>query len=104
MSDSTSKGTGRTSMIMLIVYLLSSVFAGLLFSLMAIKAKASGGSAIGWGILSFICIGIFGYMGYGFLLTSSPTSDSFWYYFGIISIISNALALLILILTLFKSN
>jgi hypothetical protein len=104
MTNSSSKGTGKTSMIMLIVYLLSSVFAGLIFSFLAMKAKSEGGSAIGWGILSFICIGIFGYIGCGLIITSSPTSDSFWYYFGIISMISNALALLILILALFKRN
>ena len=104
MRDSTIKGTGKTSMIMLIVYLLSSVFAGLIFSLLAMKAKASGGSAIGWGIASLICIGLFGYMGYALYVTSSPTIDQFWYYFGITSIISNALALLILILASFKSN
>lgn len=104
MTDNTSKGTGKTSMIMLIVYLLSSVFAGLIFSFLAMKSKSTGGSAIGWGILSILCIGIFGYAGYGFYLTSSPTVDIFWYYFGITSMISNSLALIIIILALIKKK
>ncbi len=68
------------------------------------RSKSSGGSAIGWGLLSLICIGFFGYMGYAFYVTSSPTIDSFWYYFGITSIVSNSLALFIVILALIKRN
>ena len=104
MTDSTSKGTSRTSLIMLIGYLISSVFAGLIFSFLAMRSKQNGGSGIGWGLLSLICIGFFGYLGYGLYKTSSPTVDSFWYYFGLISLISNTLALFILILALFKRN
>ena len=51
MTDNSSKGTSKTSMIMLLGYLISSVFAGLIFSGLAMKAKSNGGSGIGWGIL-----------------------------------------------------
>ena len=102
MTDSSSKGTSKTSMIMLLGYLISSVFAGLIFSGLAMKAKSNGGSGIGWGILSLLCIAFFGYMGYALYFTSSPTKDPFWFYFGITSLVSNGLALFIVLLAIFK--
>ena len=102
MTDSSSKGTSKTSMIMLLGYLISSVFAGLIFSGLAMKAKSNGGSGIGWGILSLLCIAFFGYMGYALYFTSSPTKDPFWFYFGITSLVSNGLALFIVLLAIFN--
>jgi hypothetical protein len=102
MTDSSSKGTSKTSMIMLLGYLISSVFAGLIFSGLAMKAKSNGGSGIGWGILSLLCIAFFGYMGYAFFFTSSPTKNPFWFYFGITSLVSNGLALFIVLVAIFK--
>ncbi len=102
MTDNSSKGTSKTSMIMLLGYLISSVFAGLIFSGLAMKAKSNGGSGIGWGILSLLCIAFFGYMGYALYFTSSPTKDPFWFYFGITSLVSNGLALFIVLLAIFK--
>lgn len=104
MNDKQDNGTSKTSFILLVGYLLSSIFAGLLFSGLAMRAKSNGGSGIGWGILSLICIAFFGYMGYAVYFTSSPTVDSFWYYLGITSLIANSLALLILLLTILKRN
>jgi hypothetical protein len=102
MTDSSSKGTSKTSMIMLLGYLISSVFAGLIFSFLAMRSKSNGGSGIGWGILSLLCIAFFGYMGYALFFTSSPTKDPFWFYFGITSLVSNGLALFIVLLAIFK--
>lgn len=102
MTDSSSKGTSKTSMIMLLGYLISSVFAGLIFSFLAMRSKSNGGSGIGWGILSLLCIAFFGYMGYAVYFTSSPTKDPFWFYFGITSLVSNGLALFIVLLEIFK--
>jgi hypothetical protein len=102
MTDSTSKGTSRTSMIMLLGYLLSSIFAGLIFSILAMRSKMNGGSGIGWGILSLLCVGFFGYLGFGLYRTSSPFVDPLWYYFGIITLASNGLAIFITFLAIFK--
>ena len=102
MTDNSSKGTSKTSMILLLGYLISYVFAGLIFSGLAMKAKSNGGSGIGWGILSLLCIAFFGYMGYALYFTSSPTKDPFWFYFGITSLVSNGLALFIVLLAIFK--
>ena len=80
MNDKQDNGTSKTSFILLVGCLLSSIFAGLLFSGSAMKAKSNGGSGIGWGLLSLICIAIFGYLGYAVYFTSSTTVDSFWYF------------------------
>lgn len=104
MSNKKDNGTSQTSLIIILGYLISSIFAGLIFSGLAMRAKSNGGSGIGWGILSLICIAFFGYMGYAVYFTSSPSVDSFWYYFGITSLIANALAALILLLTILKRN
>ena len=104
MNDKQDNGTSQTSLLILLGYLISSIFAGLIFSGLAMKAKSNGGSGIGWGLLSLICIAFFGYIGYALIVTSSPTVDSFWYYLGITSLIANSLALLILLLTILKRN
>jgi len=102
MSNKKDNGTSQTSLIILLGYLISSIFAGLIFSGLAMKAKSNGGSGIGWGIISLICIGIFGYLGYALYFTSSPTKDPFWFYFGITSLVSNGLALFIVLVAIFK--
>ncbi len=104
MNDKQDNGISKTSFILLVGYLISSIFAGLIFSGLAMKAKSNGGSGIGWGILSLICIVFFGYLGYAIYFTSSPTVDSFWYYFGITSLIANSLAAVILLLTILKRS
>ena len=104
MSNKKDNGTSQTSLLILLGYLISSIFAGLIFSGLAMRAKSNGGTGIGWGLLSLICIAIFGYMGYAVYFTSSPTVDPFWYYFGITSLIANSLAALILLLTILKRN
>ena len=104
MNNKQDNGTSKTSFILLVGYLLSSIFAGLIFSGLAMRAKSNGGTGIGWGLHSLICIAIFGYMGYAIYFTSSPSVDSFWYYFGITSLIANSLAALILLLTILKRS
>ena len=104
MSNKKDNGTSQTSLLILLGYLISSIFAGLIFSGLAMRAKSNGGTGIGWGLLSLICIAIFGYMGYAVYFTSSPTVDPFWYYFGITSLIANSIAVLILLLTILKRN
>jgi hypothetical protein len=104
MSKNGNNGTSKTSLIILIGYLISSIFAGLIFSGLTMRARSEGNTGIGWGLLSLICIGIFGFMGYAFFKTSSPLSDAFYYYLGIITLAANGLALFILFLAFFKRN
>lgn len=102
MSNKRDNGTSKTSLIILLGYLISSIFASLIFSGLAIRAKSNGGSGVGWILLSLLCIAFFGYMGYAVYITSSPTKDPFWFYLGITSIVSNSLALFIVLLAIFK--
>jgi hypothetical protein len=102
MSKSKNNRTSRTSAIILIGYLISSVFAGLIFSGIALRSRNQGNTGIGWGLLSLVCIGIFVFMGYAFFKTSSPHSDAFYYYLGIVTLVANSLALIILFLAFFK--
>ena len=51
-----------------------------------------------------IFIAIFGFLSYTLVLTSSPTKDFSYYYLGIVSLVSNLIALIILITTLFSKN
>jgi len=102
MTNSSNNGTSKTSMTMLIVYLISSLLGGLIFSGLALRAKNNGGSGIGWAILSLIFIAIFGYLGYAYYYTSSPTKDPFWYYLGITTLVANSLALFIVLVVIFK--
>jgi zinc transporter ZupT len=104
MSNKQGHGTSQTSLIILLGYIISSIFAGLIFSILAMRAKSNGGSGLGWGLLSLFCIAFFGYMGYAVYFTSSPSVDSFWYYLGMTSLIANALAAVILFLTILKRN
>jgi hypothetical protein len=94
--------TSTTSLVLLLGYLIASVFAGIIFSILALRAKSNGKSGWGWAFMSMICIGIFSYLGYALYFTSSPQIDSFWYYLGLTSLTSNGLALIILIIYILK--
>jgi hypothetical protein len=104
MTDSSSKGTSKISLILTVIYLVSSVFAGLIFSGLAVRSRSNGGSGLGWGILSLICIVFFGFLGYSFCHTSSPSHDAFYYYLGIVTLIANSLAFLILFFSFVKKK
>jgi heme A synthase len=77
---------------------------GLLFSILALRAKRKQKTVFWWFLLSLIFIAIFGFLSYSMVLTSNPTQDSIYYYIGAISLVSNSIALIILIATLFSKN
>lgn len=68
MNNKQDNGTSKTSFILLVGYLLSSIFAGLIFSGLAMKAKSNGGTGIGWGILSLLCIAFLDILATPFIL------------------------------------
>jgi hypothetical protein len=88
----------------LLLFLLSSCLGGLLFSILALRAKRKQKTVFWWFLLSLIFIAIFGFLSYTLVLTSSPTKDSSYYYLGMVSLVSNSFALIILIATLFSKN
>lgn len=96
--------SGKISSRIVLIYLLSSFFAGLIFAGLAHSAKKRGNLVIGWYLLSMICIGLFGIISYSLFATSSPTKDAFYYWLGISTLISNTIAVIILIKTLFTAS
>jgi hypothetical protein len=102
MRKSESASISKTSIWLIVLYLLCSLFAGLIFSFFALNAKAKGKMVAGWLILSLLCIICFGYLGLAFYKTSSPYHDAFYYYLGFATLVLNSIAVIILFLTLFK--
>ncbi len=96
-----SKKEKNNSLPFLIIYLIVSLFGGLAFSIFALRAKYRNKTVFWWFLLALIFIGFFGVIAYSLFITSGPTKDKGYYYLAIITLITNALALLILIKTLF---
>ncbi len=82
-----------------IVYLLSSFFSSLVFSILAYRSRKRGNSGIGWIILSLLCMGFFGVIAYSLIMTSGPAKDAGWYYLGLATMASNGCSLLEMILS-----
>lgn len=101
MTNSKANTTPNASLKILIIYLLSSFFSALLFSVLAVRARKKGNTGFGWVFLSLCCIALFGIIGYSLVKTSSPSHDAGYYYLGISTLFANALALFISFLTLF---
>lgn len=90
-----------TSLWIVLLYLASSFFAALVFSILFARARGQGRAGIGWVLLTLLCAGVFGTISYSLFVTSSPAHDLGWYYLGLSTLVANGLALLILFLALF---
>ena len=86
----------------ILLYLLLSVFSALIFSLLYKRSINEGRTSTIWFILTTICAFFYGTIAMSLIITSSASHDAGYYYLGIITFASNGLALLILILKLFK--
>lgn len=82
------------------LYLICSFFLGLLFSILALRAKKRGKVYFWWLLLSLLSISFFGYISCLFYVYSSPIYEKEYYYLGLSTIISNVIALLILTITI----
>ncbi len=89
---------------LLLLYLFSSFFSGLLFSILALRAKSRNKTSFWWGLLSLICIVFFSVLSFSLFKTSSPNKDVVYYYVGLGSLITNSIAIALLILTIFTNN
>lgn len=94
----------KSPLLMLFLYLFLSLFTGLIFSIFALKAKNKGSTYGWWWTLSILSSLFFGFIAYVFLATSSLKNDIFYFYLGIATLLSNGLAFIILLCTLFKSK
>ena len=99
-----AKKEKNNSLPFLIIYLIASLFGGLAFSIFALRAKNRNKTVFWWFLLALIFIGFFGTIAYSLFITSGPAKDKGYYYLAIITLITNALALLILIKTLFTKS
>lgn len=99
-----AKKEKNNSFAFLLIYLIASLFGGLAFSIFALRAKNRNKTVFWWFLLSLIFIGFFGTIAYSLFITSGPTKDKGYYYLAIITLITNALAALILIKTLFTKR
>jgi drug/metabolite transporter (DMT)-like permease len=88
----------------LIWYLLFSFFLGLVFSIFALRARNRGKYGFGWMFLSLLSCAFFGTIAFSLLKTSSPMHDAGWYYLGASTLITNGIAVFILVITLFKKR
>ena len=86
---------------MVFLYLLSSFFSALIFSILYMKARGQGRGGIGWLLLTILAAGVFGTIGYSLVFTSAPSHDAGWYYMGLSTVVANGAALVILFLSLF---
>lgn len=98
----THSSQGRSSARFVLVYLVLSIFSALVFSVLYRRAVNKGGKGIIWFILTVVCAALYGTIGYSLVLTSSPTVDSGYYYLGLTTLISNGLAVLVLVFRFFK--
>jgi hypothetical protein len=102
MKNSESKQLFRSSFLIIILYLLCSLFSGLIFSIITIRAKKQNKLIVGWFLLSIISIVLFGYLGLALFKTSSPLIDPFYYYLGILTLVLNSIAVLVLFFALIE--
>ncbi len=96
--DDLSKG----SSIIILVYLISSFFGALIFSIIANRAKSKGKKYIVWLILSFVFMILFGILSYALFKTSSTEKDALYYWIGLGSLVTNSISLILNILTIRK--
>jgi MFS family permease len=94
----------NSPLLVLFVYLFLSIFSGLIFSILSLRAKNRGNIYGWWWILSLLSALLFSFIAYIFLATSSARVDTFYFYLGICSLITNLLAILILCYTILKSK
>jgi hypothetical protein len=87
-----------------ILYLLLSFFAGLAFSILAYRSRKKGKYGFGWMFLALCCILFFGILAFSLFKTSSVKVDVGWYYLGLSTLVSNGIAILIIIITLFTKR
>jgi|688.fasta_scaffold837221_2 hypothetical protein len=102
MSKTNTSTNGSLKFVFL--YLLLSFFAGLAFSILAYRTRKKGKYGFGWMFLALCCILFFGILAFSLLKTSSVKVDVGWYYLGLSTLISNGIAILLIIITLFTKR
>ncbi len=89
---------------LILFYLLSSFFGGLLFSILSYRSIKKGNTGFGWLLLSIVFIVVFSYISFALYKTSSANHDAFWYYLGLSTLAANSIALFILLISFFLNR
>jgi quinol-cytochrome oxidoreductase complex cytochrome b subunit len=87
----------RTSWIIVLLYLFLSIFAALVFSILYRRSVNKGKKGIVWIVFAVLCALFYGTIALSLVVTSSPNLDAGYFWIGIITLVSNALALLLII-------
>jgi hypothetical protein len=87
----------RTSWIIVLLYLFLSIFAALIFSILYRRSVNKGNKGIIWIVLSVLCALFYGTIAFSLVVTSTPTVDAGYFWLGIITMVANSLAILLLI-------
>jgi hypothetical protein len=87
----------RTSWIIVLLYLFLSIFAALIFSILYRRSVNKGKKGIIWIVLSVLCALFYGTIALSLVVTSTPTVDAGYFWLGIITMVANSLAILLII-------
>jgi flagellar basal body-associated protein FliL len=87
----------RTSWIIVLLYLFLSIFAALVFSILYMRSVNKGKKGIVWIVFAVLCALFYGTIALSLVVTSSPNVDAGYFWLGVITLVSNSLAILLLI-------
>jgi len=87
----------HTSWIIVLLYLILSIFAALIFSILYRRSINKGKKGTIWIVLSLLCALFYGTIALSLVVTSTPTVDAGYFWLGIITMVANSLAILLLI-------
>jgi|GEM_PF-6096504 len=87
----------QTSWIIVLLYLFLSIFAALVFSILYRRSINKGKKGILWIVFAVLCALFYGTIALSLVVTSSPNVDAGYFWLGIVTLVSNALALILII-------
>jgi surface polysaccharide O-acyltransferase-like enzyme len=92
----------KISLYMILLYLVLSVFSALVFSMLFRRSVTKGNKGIGWLLLTILSVLFYGTIAISLIKTSSPNHDAGYFWLGVVTVCSNILALILLVLKLIK--
>ena len=87
----------QTSWIIVLLYLFLSIFAALVFSILYRRSVNKGKKGIVWIVFAVLCALFYGIIALSLVVTSSPNVDAGYFWLGVITLVSNVLALILII-------
>lgn len=87
----------KGSLGLLLLYLFLSIFSALIFSILYRRSINKGNKGKAWVVLTIICALFYGTLALSLIRTSSPTVDANYYWLGVITLITNFLAIILVV-------